>query len=236
VPHPSILLNLGIARLRTDDPVLAEQDLVRFLSDDTGAQPDEVTSAREALAEARSKIGTLRIAVTPATSRVTVDGKVVAARVAEGSAAEEKVKAGKHVVVVEADGFTRAEREVDVPAKSETEVKVALTASSSAAVNAESGGSGFPFRRVVGWSLVGVGGVALIASGVMAASALGDANDYNDPKSKSFQNQDLKNQGIGLRTGADVTFLLALLAGAGAYILLFTDVGAVNVRPPSVHW
>src|SRR4051794_7651955 len=33
-PHPSILLNLGIARLHTDDPVRAEQDLVHFLSED----------------------------------------------------------------------------------------------------------------------------------------------------------------------------------------------------------
>jgi Tfp pilus assembly protein PilF len=38
-PHPSILLNLGIARLRTDEPVRAEQDLVRFLSEDVGASP-----------------------------------------------------------------------------------------------------------------------------------------------------------------------------------------------------
>src|SRR3954470_13089318 len=61
VQHPSILLNLGIARLRTDDPVLAEQDLVRFLSEDSGAGAEELASAREALADARSKIGTLRV-------------------------------------------------------------------------------------------------------------------------------------------------------------------------------
>src|SRR4051812_20223201 len=51
-PHPSILLNLAIARLHTDDPVRAEQDLVRFLSEDGGASADELASAREALAEA----------------------------------------------------------------------------------------------------------------------------------------------------------------------------------------
>src|SRR5688572_5035260 len=55
-PHPSILLNLGIARLRTDDPVLAEQDLVKFLSEDFGSTPEELAGAREALAEARTKI------------------------------------------------------------------------------------------------------------------------------------------------------------------------------------
>ena len=35
--HPSILLNLGIARWHTGEYVAAEQDLVRFLSDDGGA-------------------------------------------------------------------------------------------------------------------------------------------------------------------------------------------------------
>src|ERR1700682_1074191 len=38
--HPSILLNLGIARMHTAEFVVAEQDLVRFLSDDGGASQD----------------------------------------------------------------------------------------------------------------------------------------------------------------------------------------------------
>src|SRR5262245_16311640 len=44
-PHPSILLNLGIARLKTNEPVLAEQDLVKFLSEDIGASADELSGA-----------------------------------------------------------------------------------------------------------------------------------------------------------------------------------------------
>src|SRR5215472_18592184 len=48
--HPSILLNLGIARWHTGEYVAAEQDLARFLSDDGGASDDEIASARAALA------------------------------------------------------------------------------------------------------------------------------------------------------------------------------------------
>jgi Tfp pilus assembly protein PilF len=97
VQHPSILLNLGIARLRTDEPVLAEQDLVRFLSEDPGAAAEEIASARDALAEARSKIGTLRVVASPASARVTVDGKAVAVRGTagtQGGVAEVRLKAG----------------------------------------------------------------------------------------------------------------------------------------------
>ena len=115
-PHPSILLNLGIARLRTDDPVRAEQDLVRFLSEDVGASPDELAGAREALAEARTKLGTLRIVVSPPTARVAVDGKAVetvrgADPGASGVVAEVRAKPGRHVVAVEAEGYrARASR------------------------------------------------------------------------------------------------------------------------------
>ena len=57
--HPSILLNLGIARWRSGEYVEAEQDLVRFLSDDGGASPEEVQSGRAALSQAREHLGRL---------------------------------------------------------------------------------------------------------------------------------------------------------------------------------
>src|SRR5580704_12156902 len=40
--HPSILLNVGIARMMTQEYVAAEQDLARFLSDDGGAPPADI--------------------------------------------------------------------------------------------------------------------------------------------------------------------------------------------------
>ena len=62
-PHPSILLNLGIARAHTGEWLEAEQDLVRFLADDGGAQPDELASARAELAQTRNHLGTFRLRV-----------------------------------------------------------------------------------------------------------------------------------------------------------------------------
>jgi len=232
VQHPSILLNLGIARLKTDDPVLAEADLVRFLSEDPGAAADETSSARDALAEARSKIGTLRVTTMPASARVMVDGKAASIRAStEAGTAEVRLKAGKHTVAVDADGFNPEERPVDVPAKGETEVKVTLTAKPDTTTKPKdppvppTGGPST--RTIVGWSLAGVGGVALLASGIMGLRAISLSGDYEDATNRaSFQNQDVKDEGIAFRTGADVALVAALLAVAGAVVLLFTDIGA----------
>ena len=234
VQHPSILLNLGIARLRTDDPVLAEQDLVRFLSEDSGAGNDELASARDALAEARSKIGTLHVIVDKAAARVTVDGKPLAVRsqTGEEGVADARLKAGAHRVAVEAEGFLPDERSVDVPAKSETETRFTLTAkeaprpASSEPPPAAPPTESIPTRTIVGWSLAGTSGVALVASGVMGLVAMSRSSAYEDRTDiESFQNPDVKSSGVAFRTGADVALVTAILAGAGAAILLLTDVG-----------
>jgi hypothetical protein len=238
VQHPSILLNLGIARLRTDDPVLAESDLVRFLSDDSGAAPEEIASARDALAEARSKIGTLRIVAQPASARVVVDGKALAV---SAGVAEARLKGGKHSLAVEADGFTREERTVTVPAKSDTEIRVSLK-SEEAPKAAEPPPKPAPpppaettsMRTIAGWTLGGVGAVALVASGAMALHSLSLSDEY------SAGNRGVRDEGVAYRTGADVALAVGLVAGAGAVILLFTNIGESNpadvLRRPLLRW
>ena len=236
VQHPSILLNLGIARLHTDDPILAEQDLVRFLSEDPGAAPEELASAREALAEARSHIGTLRVRATPAAARVLVDGKPVAVRALAGGdasgVAEARLKAGAHTVVVDAAGYEPTTKSVDLPAKTDTEVEVTLVA--EVASKPPPRASPSSTRRIVGWSLAGTAGVAFVASGLMGFRAISLAGDYDDRGSPSFQKANVKGEGITFRTGADVALLAGLLAGTGAVILLFTEIGTSHATPASV--
>ncbi len=237
VQHPSILLNLGIARLRTDDPVLAEQDLVRFLSEDPDAAADEQASAREALAEARSRIGTLRVVVSPAIARVVVDGKPLAVRSlpAGESVAEGRLKAGEHSVVVEADGFQPDKRAAVVKPKSDTELRLTLAPEAPKPPPP----SGPSTRTIVGWSLAGTAGVALVGSGILGLRAMSLADDYSDRSSSSFQRPDVKDEGVAFRTGADVALVVGVLAGAGAVVLLLTDLGSGRpsgavARPPAL--
>jgi hypothetical protein len=90
---------------------------------------------------------------------------------------------------------------------------------------AKAGGGGPSTRTIVGWSLAGTSGVALVAGGIMALRALSLASDYEDRSSASFQDKDVKDEGIAFRTGADIALVTALLAGAGAIVLLLTDIG-----------
>lgn len=214
VPHPSILLNLGISRLRTDDPVLAEQDLQRFLTDDAGASPEEQASAREALAEARAKIGTMRFTVTPPGARIAVDGKVATSDTA-------RVRAGTHGVVVTAEGYIQDERSVDVPPKADVDVRVTLARRPIVArADAEPSSDGPSARTVAGWSTAGLSAVALLGAGVLGLRAMSLSNDYESPTSPSFQNPDVKDEGVAFRTGADIALVVGIVTGVTAAVLL----------------
>lgn len=231
-PHPSILLNLGIARLKTDDPVRAEQDFVRFLSEDFGASPDELAAAREALAETRTKIGTLKIAVSPASAHVLVDHRAVeTVRRNDPSGggdilvAELRVKPGRHFVAVDAEGFVSSNKEVDVAAKSDQTVSIVLVAAESKKPPVVVEPTSSSARTIVGWSFVGLAGIGLVTGVVCAVNAKSLSNDYADPSSPGFQQADTKSEGITFRTTADIAFGVAIAAGATAVILLLTDLG-----------
>jgi hypothetical protein len=243
-PHPSILLNLGIAHLKTGDPVLAEKDLVRFLSEDGGAGADELATARETLSEARALIGSLRVIVSPPTARISVDGKIVTERMhdpdaREGSVAEVRVKTGRHDVEVDAPGFVTQKRNVDVAGKTEMDVRITLAKNPTAEPSSD-----VDTRRIVGFGLAGLGGATLITGIVCGFQAKTLADDYADrSKPGSFQNPEVRSDGVTYRTLADVMFGVAVVSGAAAIVLLFTDVGASKstavaraFRGPTFTW
>lgn len=228
-PHPSILLNLGIARLRTDDPVLAEQDLKQFLSEDFGSTPEELAGAREALAEARTKIGTIRVVASPVAARIVVDGKPIAERVsgaaADAAVAEIRSKAGKHSVLVDAEGHTPQERNVDLAPRADIEVKITLAPKDGPTgpkvgptPGADDGPSG---RTILGYGLAGLSGVALVTGGICGFRTLSLASEH-----ESQPSEDLKSEGETFRTVTDVALGVAIVAGVAAIVVLFTDVGA----------
>lgn len=220
-PHASILLNLGIAELRAGDPVAAERDLVRFFSEDRDAPPDDLASAREALSEARAKIGSILVEARPAFARVFVDGKpveVVRSSDADGASALVRVVPGRHVVRVEADGYPADERSVEAQASSQIRVVVALESSPEERPSEA--------RAIVGWSLAGLATGALVTSGVTALRAASLSEDYRDPASARFRDPSTRDVGIGFRTAADVALAVGVASGVAAAVLLLTQPGS----------
>jgi len=212
-PHPSILLNVGIARAHTGEWLEAEQDLVHFLADDGGAQPDELLSARQELTQTRSHLGTFRLRVSPDGARAMLDAHPIA--LIPGGFVDVRTTRGSHALDCEADGYATIHRSVVVAAERAPNVDLTLSAQGVAPVASGEG------RRTAGWFLVG-GGVMAAGIGVFAGlTAISAANAYNTKGNASYQDASTKARGIVFRTSADVAFLGALaLGGAGLYFLL----------------
>ena len=214
-PHPSILLNLGIARAHTGEWLEAEQDLVHFLADDGGAHPEELASARAELAQARGHLGTFRLRVAPDGARAALDGRPVA--LIPGNFVDVRTTRGAHTLHAEADGFQPIDRAVAVASDRAPNVDVTLAAAGGGPTEPAPGDG----RRTMALFFLAGGAVAAgvgVYAGIEAASR---ANDYNTPGSGHFQDSSTKASGLVFRTSADVAFAGALvLGGVGAYFLL----------------
>lgn len=220
-PHPSILLNLGIARGKSGQIVEAEQDLVKFLADDGGASADEIKSARQMLADVRDKLATLALDVKTSGATATLDGKPVA--LVPGQPSPVRATAGQHALHVEAEGFEPFDQSVDLVSKVDTPLTVELKA------RAGEGGapgrgtvqtSGIP-RTTIGLVLVGAGVLAAGGGTYFGLSALAKSSRYNGAPSRADQDDADKNTGRTHQRLSDGFFLGALLLGAGgAYFLL----------------
>ncbi|CAN5266617.1 hypothetical protein BH09MYX1_BH09MYX1_49480 [soil metagenome] len=219
--HPSILLDLGLARARTQAWVLAETALLRFLADDEGAATDEVETARRTLAEVKSHLGTLRVKLTPASAKVTVDGDPLSLG-ADGTA-DVRVVLGSHRVRAETDAFVASERMVAITAQG-GEAELILVPLPDPTARGPS-----PLTYV-GYSLVGVGAVSLGVGIFAGVRALSLAHEYSTAGEARYQDTDVKSTGIMFRTLSDVTILGGIVLGAAGVVCILVSPKAP--RPP----
>jgi hypothetical protein len=221
--HPSILLNLGIARWHTGEYVQAEQDLARFLSDDGGASDEEIANARAALLATRQHLGVVRLRIAPDGAKATLDGQRVA--LVPGSFAEVRAVVGPAVLVVEAGGYEAERRTLVVEHDSPSTVDLALKPLAGGAPPPAAGEVAAPdrhTRRLLGYGALGVAAVTATVATVAGFRAIALAHDYNTAGSGSFQDPSTKSTGIAFRTTSDVLFATTLVAaGVGVYWLVF---------------
>jgi tetratricopeptide (TPR) repeat protein len=222
-PHPSILLNLGIVRVRTGEYREAEEDLLHFLADYGDASASDLASARAALAEARTHLGSIRLRASPEGARARIDARPIG--LMPGSFVEVRSTFGAHKLHVEADGYDPVDRNVTVEGGRSQAIDLVLKR--HGAVDAAASGT----RHLVGWALVG-GAVAFAGFGAFAGlRARSLADDYNTAGSAHYQDPSTKSTGITFRTLADVSFLVALGAViGGGYLLLVPATGASGAQ------
>jgi hypothetical protein len=241
--HPSILMNLGIARWHTGEYIQAEKDLARFLSDDGGASDEDIANARAGLAAVRQHLGTVRMRVAPVGARVMLDTQPVT--LVLSGFAEVRAVVGPNELRAEADGYETVRQSVVV--SHETPVTLDLSLKPLAAAGAKhekpsSPGEADGTRKLVAYSSIAVSAASTIAWAGFGLRALSLASAYNTKGSLEYQDPGTKSTGIAFRSAADVFFVTALLAGGvGAYLLIFpvgtdaqTTRASVVVGPGSV--
>lgn len=214
-PHPSILLDLGLARSHVGEWVQAEQDLTRFLADDTGALPDELQTARSTLGEIRKHVGTIRVRVAPAGATAMLDHKPIA--LASGDLVDVRVTQGDHEIEASAPDRETWDEHVQVDGGGVKLVDLTLAPRGTIVVH-----HGVPPLRIASYVLFGAG-VALAGFGIFAGvHSIDLANQYNSPSEANYQNPGTKSEGIAYRTAADVTFAIAgacVVAGVILYVI-----------------
>lgn len=213
-PHPSILLNLGLAKAKTADYVGAERDLVRFLAEDTQAAGDEVETARRTLADVKTHLATVHLRVAPPVAKVLVDANAVALG-ADGTA-ELRLILGTHKVYTEASGFTPDDRAIEVNVGG---AQIAVDLAAEPAPDLHQGPS---TRQLIAFSLLGASAAGLFLGIFAGVRALSLADEYNTPGEARYQDPSVKDTGIAFRTTADVSFIVGGALAAGGVVLLLT--------------
>ncbi len=214
-PHPSILLDLGIARAQVGEVVQAEQDLTHFIAEDSTATTDELTTARTSLEGVRKHLGTLRVRVAPAGATVLVDDKPVA--LVAHDLTDVRVALGAHQVDASSPGYETWSNRVEVDGPDAAVVDLTLSHRGG-----EADHTSVPAQRLVSYVLFGAA-VGLAGFGVFAGvHSIDLANQYNTPSEPNYQNPGTKSEGIAYRTGADVTLVVAGACIVAGVILYFT--------------
>ena len=215
-PHPSILLNVGIARAHTGEWLEAEQDLVHFLADDGGAQPDELASARAGArpdAQPPRHLPPPRLARRRARQRSTP----TPSRSSPGGFVDVRTTRGTHDARTSRPTATRPSHQPVVVASERAPER-----------RPHAGAAGRRARVARGRASTPRGGSSSAAASWRRASASSRASrpsrwrtGTTPSAAARYQDPATKARGIVFRTSADVAFLGALaLGGVGAYFLL----------------
>lgn len=220
-PHPSILLDLGVARTHVGEDVEAERDLTRFLAEDTTATPDELQTARTALEGLRKRLGTLRVRVSPRGALATLDDKPIA--LVSGELVAIRVTLGSHKLEASAPEHVTWSNRVDVDPSDAKVIDLTLAEHHEPPPPTPLG-----TQRIVSIVLISAGAFGA-GFGIFAAiHSLDLAEQYNTPTEQNYQNPGTKSDGIAYRTVSDVTFAISGACVAAGIILYFT---APNLLP-----
>lgn len=166
-PSPKLLLNIGTSLRQIGRNAEAAETYETYLAHPE-ADADRKEELYDILDDLDKLVGKLVITVEERGARVSLDGQILR-NIDKGEAI--RVDPGNHTLTAEKEGRPATVRHVEIKAK-ET-LKVTLSMESAAAEEAE----GPDAREVIGYTLVGLGGAAIVVGAVVGGIALGTQAD-----------------------------------------------------------
>ena len=204
-PRPLLQWNLAQAYERLGQLDAAATALNLYLEHADPADEHQA-DARARLAAIRARIESTGITLHggPEGAVVTLDG-ADAGRLPRPDAL--RVSAGSHRIVVRAPGYADFTSTVVVPAGTQTDVPVEMSA---AVASSGGGGGGVPLVPVIVWSAAGVTLITAAILGGVALSSAGSAPSATGPEADSAR---------GLALGSDIMFGVSAACAITALIL-----------------
>jgi len=232
VPNPIVLLSIAECQVRTEHFAEAVTSLSEYLTARPTA-PDKAQVEAQ-IAKLREKPGFVEVTSAPAGARVLVDGvdsgKVTPTELGLGS--------GDHVIALELEGYTQAERTVTVAIGSRQPLEVTLEAVpaapepvAAAPVATQIDTADLRQSSTAMWVAVGVAGAGLVAGSILGGIALKNKSDFDSDPTEAKA-----DKGERLALFADVGFGVAAAGAVTAIVLFVTSRGdkqeqAFNVAP-----
>jgi hypothetical protein len=234
--HPQIAVQLGRAELMLGEHRNAAEHLSMFLWDSAGVSDGDRRLVEELLAEAKAKVGTVRVTVDAPGAEVLVDGK----RVGMSPLAEPVfVDAGSREIEARFAGRAPAHERLEAAAGKTYEVKLELPQVNAVAVAS-------PRPRVESadatrrWILVG--GISAGAAGLALGSAFAIASAVKGNEAEAFQDEAKPGPVFGCTSQAgqvcsDVVSLENQQQALGtAAVWSFIAAGAIGVSTGVYAW
>lgn len=163
---PKLLLNIGTSLRQIGRNAEAAETYETYLGH-PDADPEREQELSDLIEELDKLVGRLEIKVEERDAKVSLDGKVLR-DLAKGEAI--RVDPGEHTIIAEKKGRPPAVRHVKVRAKQKLRVVMSLD-------EPDQEPEGPDAREVIGYTLVGLGGAAIVVGAVLGGVALGTKSD-----------------------------------------------------------
>jgi tetratricopeptide (TPR) repeat protein len=219
-PNPVVLRAIAAAQERQGNLRGAAVTLQQYLRDNPGASDRAEVEAR--LREWGGRPGTVTIASVPPGASIILDGRDTG----QHTPAQISANAGHHVIELRMNGYQSVQQALDMAASTNVRIDVPLqqgagTVAATGVTTTTGGGSADPSVEV--WITLGLSGAGLIAGTIFGFLALNDQSSYDAMPNGAPALQGIANEGRIFALVCDISFGVALAAGATSILLYILE-------------